>query len=107
MVLICGVLESEGKVYFLKKNGKLELPHVFGDAVADPIGQLAEGFRKQTDIKVNFAGIILQTKIGISSCIVCKVVALDTLESNREHVWLSMEDAKQQQLGESTMWMKM
>ena len=61
-ILVCGMLEKDGKVLFIsrKEDGieKFELPCIIGTQRGDPVSALAEGFRKQTDIKVEVRNIV-------------------------------------------------
>lgn len=108
--IICGMLEENENVFFLIKKNKLELPHIFATTKADPIGQLAEAFKKQTDIKVQVGEMIIQTKCKVASeemsLIVFKMIKLGETKSHHEHIWLPLAKAKQKELAESTSWLE-
>lgn len=112
--IVCGVLERKGTAYFLVKEDKLELPHVIASTKADPVGQIAEAFKKQTGIKVSVEGIVLQTGFrnnkhieGKKAYIVFKLASPDDIyEGHAEHVWLSFDEAKRKKLDESSLWIK-
>ncbi|VVC04468.1 Uncharacterised protein [Candidatus Bilamarchaeum dharawalense] len=109
MIVLCGLLEQDGKILFLEKNSMLEVPHTLGSIQTDPMSQLAEAFKKQTDIRVNVEGVFLQTKHIISGeetqFIVFKMVSLEEYQ-HQKYLWLNFNEAKQRKLGRSTQWLK-
>ncbi|MFH0884637.1 MAG: hypothetical protein V1861_02925 [Candidatus Micrarchaeota archaeon] len=107
--LICGMLEQGGKALFLKRkeaDGEgIEMPSVYGILSADPVSQLAEAFKKQTGIKADVGGVILESRHEYEGahipCLVFKMNPLneDLLEPEPAGAysgfeWLALEDAR-------------
>ena len=107
--LICGMLEREGKALFLKRklpDGEaIEMPSVFGILSADPVSQLAEGFRKQTGIKADVGQVVLESRHDFEGvhipCLVFRMTPLHEggIEPEPASVytgfeWLAIEDAR-------------
>jgi len=118
--IVCGMLEDNGRIFFLKQIGsdnieRFEVPHVLIYS-GDPVSQLNEEFKKQTGIDSQVEDIILETKVNAGSrkkkflvpCLVFRILAknktanLDAKFSGFK--WLSLEDAKKQRLHKNSLW---
>ncbi len=118
--VVCGMLEDNGRFFFLKQTGKdglerFEVPHVLIYS-GDPISQLTEEFKKQTGIDSQVKEIIFETKINTGSrknkflvpCLVFKITAKNKTAKPDSHFsgfkWLSLIDAKKQRLHKNSLW---
>lgn len=116
--LICGMLEKDGKALFLKRKGQdgegIEMPSVFGTLSADPLSQLAEGFRKQAGIKAEPGQIIIEGRHEYEGAhIPCLVFSMKPLREDEPEPgsafsgfeWLSLEDAKMRRHSAKGKWL--
>jgi hypothetical protein len=106
--IICGMLEKDGKILFLEKDGKIELPWVYGSLRGDPISQMAEAYLKKTDVKVE-AGLVVME--GKSEGLTVVVLQMEPqAEVNPEPAagysvaWLTLEEAKKKPLARHFEW---
>lgn len=119
-VVVCGMLEDNGRIFFLKQKGRdglerFEVPHILVYS-GDPISQIHDAFKKQTGLDPQIGEIILETKVNAGSrknkvrvpCLVFKITAknktakLDSSFSGFK--WLSLNDAKKQRLHKNALW---
>ncbi len=124
-VLACGLLEKPGETgtfLFLKlPNGEYDLPHVFATTRADPIGQIAEGYLKQTGVRVHTGKHILEMfhkvehndKEQEMPCIAFRMEPREEGDINPvphsskgTFEWLTLEQAKRKKLSKYTAWIK-
>jgi len=120
--LVCGLLEDEGRVLFLKQKDRhgterLELPHIFNYG-GDMISQLAEAFLKQTGIDAEAGDVVRESRHNAGSrrkrrwipCLAIRMSAKSKRANPPEPYsgfkWLSLENAKKERLGRSTEWIR-
>jgi hypothetical protein len=121
--LVCGMLERDGKALFLKKRGadgveRIEMPWVFGTLAADPVGAMAEAFRKQTGVKVKAGGIAIEGKEDIGDegrPDVVPVLVLRMIQAREEgpepasgfsgFEWLDLAEAARKAPGRHARWL--
>lgn len=118
--VVCGMLEDNGRIIFLKQKGmdgieRFEVPHVLIYS-GDPVSQIHDAFKKQTGIDPQVGEIILETKVNAGSrknkfrvpCLVFKITAKNkTAKPDSQFSgfkWLSVNDAKKQKLHKNTLW---
>ena len=123
MVLVCGMLEDNGRIIFLIRkniNGteQLELPCFETRGSVDFVSMLASEFRRQTAIDAEVLGIKHKCEYNAGSrkkkryqpAIIFEVKAKNkTARPNQEFSgfrWLSLENALNQRLGRKFEWLK-
>lgn len=113
--IICGMLEKEGKILFLEKDGKIEMPWIYGTLAGDPISAIGEAFRKKTDVKVDVGVVVLEGKQKIDGnempVLVLKVEPKDyeyevVPADEFTAVWLTLDNAKKKEVLEHALWLK-
>lgn len=122
--LLCGMLEDGEKMLFLvRKDGKgierVEMPCVYGYTSTDPIGQLAEAFKKQTGVKAETGKVRMEGRhnIGTDSAPVWVPVLIFEMTPDEPLVkpdpgkgierceWMTVMEAKSRQLTDNGMWL--
>lgn len=105
--IICGILEKDGKILFLEKDGKLELPWVYGSQAGDPIGQIAEAYLKKTDVKVSPGPVIMEAKSDLPVHVLKMEPRAEIKPepaSGYSIVWLTLEEAAKRPLAKHFEW---
>ncbi|MEW6749020.1 MAG: hypothetical protein AB1295_04910 [Candidatus Micrarchaeota archaeon] len=114
--LICGMLEEDGKVLFLKREGGIELPSVFGSLGADPLSQMTEAFKKQSGIKAECGDVVIESRYELEAglripCLVFSMKRLREGEPEPATVysgfeWLTMDEARKRKPAPKGTWLK-
>jgi len=106
--IICGMLEKEGKILFLEKDGKIELPWVYGSLRGDPMSQMEEAYLKKTDVKVEAAQVVMEEKSEELTVHVLQMIPREGVNpdpsAGYSAVWLTLEEAKKKPLAKHFEW---
>lgn len=113
--IICGMLEKDGRILFLEKDGKIEMPWVYGTLAGDPIGAIGEAFRKKTDVRVEVGVVVIEGKQKVDGKEV-PVLVLKMEPKDYDYrivpadefsvLWLTLEEARKKELLEHALWLK-
>lgn len=113
--VICGLMKKDGKILFLEKEGKIEMPWIYGSLAGDPINAIGEAFRKKTGIGVEVGGIVLEGRLEIEGkhmpVLVLEMEAMGEgyvvfPADDFKVVWLDLEEAKKKNLRQHAQWLK-
>ncbi len=113
--IICGLLERDGKILFLEKDGLIELPWIYGTLAGDPINAIGQAYRMKTDVKVNVGPLAYEGKAIINDehlpVLVLKMEPKEeeyvvTIADSKKAVWLTIEEAKKKKLADQAKWLK-
>jgi hypothetical protein len=122
--LICGMLERGDRMLFLiRKDAKgyerVEMPCVYGTTKADFVGQLAEAYKKQTNVKVVTGKLRIEGKHNVGTGAKPEYIPVLVFEMSPQDPlvrpdagkgierceWMTVMEAKNRQLTDDGMWL--
>lgn len=113
--IICGILEVNGKILFLEKDGKLEIPWIFGSVYGDPINAIGQAYKMKTNVSITVGELVYEGFVELENenfpVIALRMIPKhDDFEivpaDGKKVVWFDLSHAKKMDLEEHTAWIK-